>query len=172
MLRYLLILLISFNVLAEEFTYKIAIPENSQLSPIKSEYGVLFNGTTDINVTYQFHYDEFDKYGRGNISLYVYPDTSSLKSLPYLLERGRPEKANQIFILNPEKSFYFLLSSEQTSQLLSGMVRSFSGKAKLQISSFFASYSCDSPSFTAEFVQLKKEISIASNQIKIESTGC
>ncbi|WP_428243526.1 hypothetical protein [Gynuella sp.] len=122
-------------------------------------------------VTYQFVYDPESPY-RELYYLYFHPTEAPSNTLPYLTERGNPEKANEIFISNVKFAATELLGEDMANSFMSSKVRYFSGETTLIISNFSAGYECDAPTFTADFVREVRSIKIATMTLAVEHSDC
>lgn len=158
-LALILILLPSFTS-AEEYVYKYILPKESPLTYITPKEGgsyANFAGEITIKANYQFIYDD----GTGlpdNPYLIIYPDEMSLKLLPYLVERGKPEFANEILIHGADEIAIKLLGAELASKIKSGKYPFVSGEAEFVLTELAAGYECDQTAFVGEYKSINKII--------------
>ena len=168
---YFLCLLTLFSSSASALELSFEIPSGSSLKFKESKYGNLFSGNASILATYQFKYDNNSPY-ENKYTLYLYPDKESIAKLPFLTFRGFPEVANEIFIHNVKDAAKLLLGDIKANEIISGKVLSINGKAKIEISRFFTSYSCDQPSFTAKISKVINQKKMAAEGILVPRSGC
>ena len=166
-------LLIGFSVSAISETIKFEVPDGSALvfSKADAPYWLSFNGKATISGVYQFHNDPDSPYG-SPIYMYFYPDTESQNLLPYLKERGKDEKANEIFVRDGVAAAKILLDEGAAKKLESGEVRHYSGESTILIEGFSGGYECDSPTFIAKVVEEVKKIKAAQDALLKEKDGC
>lgn len=168
-----ILLLLFFSRAAISETIKYEIPEDSALTFSKADTPnwLSFAGAAIISGVYQFHNDPDSPYG-SPIYMYFYPDEQSQNVLPYLTDRGKPEKASEIFFNDGLAAARIILNESDAEKLKSGAVRYYSGKSTILIGNFSGGYECDSPTFMAEIVKEVKKIEAAKDVLIKENSGC
>ncbi len=162
------------SVGAEKYVYKYVLSKESKLTRTESEYGgpdAYFTGEVTIKARYQFIYDD----GTGlpdNPYFVIYPDGSVMKQLPYLIERDRPEYATEILIHGADKIALELLGPDLAGQVATGKYPFISGEAEFVLTSLYAGYECDQPSFVGKYTRINKTISAPSFTKISMASGC
>ena len=141
--------------------YKAALPSASTLAraPQTNEMDmyVYFRGHMTLQVTYRFVYDEESGYS-DNPYLLLMPDEKGLAQMPYLTERGKPERPAEIFVLNPKEAAGRLLSKELAAEIQAGKHKEISGTAVVSVDGIGVGYECDRATSVARFVSLKQVV--------------
>lgn len=155
------VLALVFSVLAcspvEAYDFKVEIPPGSAFTRApRTDAGdptVYFRGQATLQVTFRFVYDKASNIGE-NSYLLLMPDKEALAQLPYLTERGKPDRPTEITVVNTKEAAKVLLSTQLASELKAGKHKEVSGRARVVIDNFGAGFDCDAPSFVARFVSL------------------
>jgi hypothetical protein len=181
MTKHLLPLLLSVcwigNTIAEDFTERAHTPPQSPFHALGDESlawprtAVEYEGRTTLSARYRFVFDEENGYEQ-NPHLFLLPSPQSQSQLPYLTRWVHEsdqspklvqwtERAEEIWVTNVPEAAAALLGKQLAEEVLAGKHEQVTGEAIVVIESFSAGYECDSPSFSARFVEVKREISAA-----------
>jgi hypothetical protein len=181
MTNYLLPLLLGVcwigNTIAEDRTVRAHTPPQSPFHALGDEslswprWQVEYEGRATISARYRFVFDEETGYQQ-NPYLYFEPSPESQAQLPYLTRWVHEsdqstelvkltEHAKEIWVINVAEAAAALLGKPLAEEVLAGKHEQIVGEAIVVIEGFNAGYECDTPSFSARFVEVKRELSAA-----------
>lgn len=159
------LMMLAFALAASADQDRVVTPPDSALRVLAvpgadDDPYVRFAGQQAISGRFRFENDADSPYWTNPFMLF-FPDEGSLQRLPYLTERGAPEKPLRILISNPEEAAATLLGDEIMRDLLSGKRPKLEGVATIVIDEFRAGFECDEPSYVARFVKVDEILSRA-----------
>ena len=107
-----------------------------------------FKGEVEILADYQFtyHKDAYKPY----LSLHIFPVSDSIDLLPYLVERGRDEKASKIIIHDHELTMSDILGDNLAKEVSNGEHEFVTGRGRFIIYGFGGGYECDTAVFLSK----------------------
>jgi hypothetical protein len=176
------------SALADDRVNRAHTPAQSPFNAIGEETlewprgSVEYQGRASINARYRFVFDEENGYEQ-NPHLFLMPDLESQAGLPYLTRwvyesDDDPklvewtEKAEEIWVTNVADAAVLLLGKQLAAEVMTGKHEKVVGEAVVVIEGFSAGYECDSPSFGARLVEVKREISAPSATTRGVGGGC
>lgn len=116
---------------------------------------IVFEGSFVITGKYEFIYqnDSKDSEEKGNIGMYIYPD--SLGGLPIFYDRGRPVRNMVLVIKNQKSTANMLLGKPKTDKLFQGEPPSLKGRASFVLEGLIAAYECHRITFSTEVMRIE-----------------
>ena len=145
--------------------YQTTVPPGSALvlssqSNASDDAYVHFNGSQRIAGRFRFEYNVDSPYWVNPFMLF-FPDAETVDLLPYLTERGAPERPQQILIENPIEAANALLGRSLAEDLNAGRLLILEGVATIVIDQYSAGFECDAPQFVARFVRAEGTAQLA-----------
>jgi hypothetical protein len=160
------------STIADELANQAQTPSGSPFQATEPESlewpreFIEYEGRATISAKYRFVFDAESGYPQ-NPHLFLMPDPESRSKLPYLTRWVNgdaakkvtlTETAEKIWVTNVADAALALLGSQLAEEVLAGKHKKVIGEAVVVIEGFTAGYSCDSPFFGTQFVEVSREI--------------
>lgn len=107
---------------------------------------------------------------KGNIGLYIYPD--SLNSLPIFYDRGRPVRKIVLVVKNAKSGSNMLFGKPKTDRLFHGEYPVLRGKAVFILEGLIANYECNRVKFSTEVMRIHNKLNTETVEKSKKQPGC